>query len=160
MYLAVFGFGGSLEPIAIDLEMQKPCGISRNGTSYGGVAMIEFKGAYFNKTTNESKSVLVQFDGVLLHVWQITDPFCRLLTSDVFTLSAPLRKAKRSIKLPNGGRIETSDIKAFITLQSNCQANLNNYANRLLSQRRLLWLVCGFALLAGTLLLLNMVHLG
>lgn len=78
--------------------------------------MIQFKGAYFNKATRESKSVLVQFDGILLHIWQMTDPFCRLLTSDVFTLQPAIGKGKRCIKLPNGGKIETADITAFSLL--------------------------------------------
>ncbi len=80
--------------------------------------MIQFKGAYFNRATKESKAVLVQFDGVLLHIWQMTDPFCRLLTSDVFTLQPTFGKKKRCIKLPNGGKIETDDLSAFSSLMA------------------------------------------
>ena len=61
--------------------------------------------------------VLVQFDGVLLHVWHMKDPFHRLLTSDVFRLPPSMGKRKRYIKLPNGGRIETDDFNALSTLQ-------------------------------------------
>lgn len=118
--------------------------------------MIEFKGAYFNKATNESKTVLVQFDGVLLHVWQMTDPFCRLLSSDVFSLQPPIGKGKRYIKLPNGGKIETEDINAFVSLYANYRCRLGAGTLRLLSKPKALWIACGIFALAGAYILINM----
>lgn len=117
--------------------------------------MIEFKGAYFNKTTNESKTVLVQFDGVLLHVWQMADPFCRLLSSDVFSLQPPIGNSKRCIKLPNGGKIETEDINAFVSLHAKYRCRFGANTPRLLLERAL-WFACGLSALAGAYILINM----
>jgi len=115
--------------------------------------MIQFKGAYFNKATKESKSVLVQFDGVLLHIWQTADPFCRLLTSDVFTLQPAFGNGKRYIKLPNGGKIETDDISAFSSLHS---SRSSIYAGRkwISPQYRLAFLAGACIALSGILYLL------
>lgn len=118
--------------------------------------MIEFKGVYFNKATNESKTVLVQFDGVLLHVWQMADPFCRLLSSDVFSLQIPIGKGKRYIKLPNGGKIETEDINAFVSLHAKYRCRFGTNSPRLLSNRNALWIACGLFALAGAYFLINM----
>ena len=119
--------------------------------------MIEFKGAYINKLTDESKSVLVQFDGVLLHVWHIADPFYRLFVSDVFTLKLSLARGKRCIKLPNGGTIETDDTHALVMLDANYRALDGTDYNRLLSHRNIIYLACGFILLAGTCYLFNLI---
>ncbi len=81
------------------------------------IHMIEFKGAYCRRPAEKSIAVTVQFDGVLLHVWHLSDPFCRLLSSDVFQLSAFPGKNRRCIKLPHGGRIETDDLNALAMLQ-------------------------------------------
>jgi len=118
--------------------------------------MIEFRGAYFNKSTDESKSVLVQFDGVLLHVWHLADPFCRLLTSDVFSLKPSIVSGKRCIKLPNGGKIETDDTNALVLLDANCRSLMGANYNRLLSQRNILFFACGFIVLAGAYFLFNL----
>ena len=116
--------------------------------------MIEFKGAYYNGGTQKSKSVLVQFDGILLHIWQLADPFCRLLTSDVFRLQPALGKGKRYIKLPNGGKIETDDIGAFSSLQASRRSK--QAARQWLNPRWWFpWLVGGGLALAGILMLLK-----
>lgn len=115
--------------------------------------MIQFKGAYFNKATRESKSVLVQFDGILLHIWQMTDPFCRLLTSDVFTLQPAIGKGKRCIKLPNGGKIETSDITAF-SLLSDSRRSYCTKPRWVTVQWRMIWLAGAVAALTVVLVLL------
>ena len=124
------------------------------GDNIYGAWMIQFKGAYFNRATKESKSVLVQFDGVLLHIWQMTDPFCRLLTSDVFTLQPSFGKRKRYIKLPNGGKIETDDIAAFSSLTAS-RRSLHTGRAWFFSQLPLIWFVGVGALLA---LVLIFVH--
>ena len=80
--------------------------------------MIEFKGTYSNESDNESHVVLVQFDGVLLHIWHLSDPFYRLLSSDVFHLGYIRMRKMHRIKLPNGGRILTDD-DAAISLLNN-----------------------------------------
>lgn len=117
--------------------------------------MIEFKGDYFNKTTNETKTVLVQFDGVLLHVWQMADPFCRLVLSDVFSLQTPIGKGKHYIRLPNGGKIETEDINAFVSLYAKHHPRFGANHFGWLSKRNALWIACGISTLAGAYILIN-----
>ena len=78
--------------------------------------MIEFKGSYFQSSRSKPTPVLVQFDSVLLHVWHLSDPFYRLFSSDVFHISKSLTKKCRHIKLPNGGRIITDDLKSLALL--------------------------------------------
>lgn len=87
--------------------------------------MIEFKGAFYKNKTMPSQSVLVQFDGVLLHVWHMSNPFHRIISSDVFDLPSSMGRKTRYIKLPNGGRIETDDLQALKLLQSNCRPRLS-----------------------------------
>jgi hypothetical protein len=79
--------------------------------------MIEFEGTYSHESSSDSHSVLVQYDGTLLHIWHLSDPFYRLLTSDVFHLSCKQFGGNHRIKLPNGGRIETADHDAMILLR-------------------------------------------
>lgn len=81
--------------------------------------MIEFNGTYRHESSNDSQAVLVQFDGVLLHIWHVADPFYRLLSSDVFQLDFSRLSGACRIKLPNGGHVETHDQDAFIRLQDN-----------------------------------------
>jgi len=83
--------------------------------------MIEFKGAFYKNKTMPSQSVLVQFDGILLHIWHMSNPFHRILSSDVFDLPSSMGRKRRYIKLPNGSRIETDDVQALSLLQSNCR---------------------------------------
>ncbi|MBI5061976.1 MAG: hypothetical protein HZB87_00465 [Desulfatitalea sp.] len=74
--------------------------------------MIEFKGLYRPSAQNEAVGVLVQYDGLLLHVWHLSEPFHRLVTSEQFDIVLSFTKTHRTIKLANGGRIETSDREA------------------------------------------------
>ncbi|MBT8340135.1 MAG: hypothetical protein HKP58_08435 [Desulfatitalea sp.] len=80
--------------------------------------MLEFKGTYFQRMKSKATVVLVQYDGVLLHVWHLSEPFCRLFSSDVFQICAPLFTAHQIIKLPNGGRIETDNGRALEELSA------------------------------------------
>jgi hypothetical protein len=83
--------------------------------------MIEFKGAFYKSKTSPPQSVLVQFDEVLLHVWNISYPFHRILSCDDFEIPISLRQRQSCVKLPRGGRIETDDTKALALLKSSCQ---------------------------------------
>lgn len=78
--------------------------------------MIEFRGTYCDRSNSKSLVVLVQFDGVLLHVWHQSDPFYRILSCDAFQIATSLVKGQRCIKLSNGDRILTDDITAADTL--------------------------------------------
>jgi len=105
--------------------------------------MIEFKGAFYKSKTTPSQSVLVQFDGVLLHIWHMSNPFHRILSSDVFDLPCSMGRKRRYIKLPNGGRIETDDIQALTLLQSNCRPWLANKVQGILPQSHAVPLIVG-----------------
>lgn len=83
--------------------------------------IIEFKGTYHQGSDDRSMVVLVQFDGVLLHVWHQSDPFYRIVSCDVFQIAGSLTKRRRCIKLSNGDRILTDDIPALRAL-SQCHA--------------------------------------
>ena len=98
--------------------------------------MIEFKGAFYKNKTMPSQSVLVQFDGVLLHIWHLSNPFHRILSSDVFDLPSSMGRKTRYIKLPNGGRIVTDDLQALQLLQSNCRPRLSTKISGVLPNRQ------------------------
>ncbi len=98
--------------------------------------MIEFKGTYSPQKNQDKIAVLVQFDGVLLHVWHLAEPFYRLLSSDVFQLPWSLSKGQRCIKLPSGGKIETDDQDALTLLRSKCLSLLGGaYSNHFIQNR-------------------------
>lgn len=84
--------------------------------------MIEFKGTYFQQMKSNAMDVLVQYDGVLLHVWHLADPFYRLTSSDVFHVAGSGFKPHHVIRLPNGGRIETDNGQAVDLLQQHHEA--------------------------------------
>jgi hypothetical protein len=80
----------------------------------GEFKVIEFKATYHYRTKADSIEVLVQYDGVILHVWHLSEPFHRLVSSDEFQIAKPILPANRhTIKLSNGGRIRTDDRQAF-----------------------------------------------
>jgi hypothetical protein len=80
--------------------------------------MIEFKGAFYKNKTSPPQLVLVQFDEVLLHVWNISYPFHRILSSDDFSIPVNPIHRRLYVRLPRGGRIETDDAKALALLKS------------------------------------------
>ena len=86
--------------------------------SESGSGMIEFNGAYYKSKTAASQKVLVQFDGVLLHIWNISSPFHRVLSSGTFRLPFSLGRHRSWVKFPNGSRIETDDIQALVSLKA------------------------------------------
>ena len=86
--------------------------------------MIELRGVYFKSKSSPPQSVLVQFDGISLHIWNMTSPFHRILSIDVFRLPFNLGQKRCWIKLPNGSRIETDDIQALAALKSSCRSPL------------------------------------
>jgi hypothetical protein len=78
--------------------------------------MIEFQLA-----GSESTLVLIQYDGVILHVWHLAEPFHRLAFSDVFKISSSFSKKQHTIKLPNGGKIDSMDQTAMALLCKECK---------------------------------------
>jgi hypothetical protein len=67
----------------------------------------------------------------------------------VFFLQPSIRKGKRCIKLPNGGKIETEDTNAFDSLCANYRCPFGAANPGLLSKRNTLWIACGLSALAG-----------
>lgn len=86
--------------------------------------MIEFNGAYYKNKSSPPQSVLVQFDGALLHIWNISSPFYRIQSSDAFRVPLVLGQRRCWVRLPNGGRIITNDIQALGALKSSCRSVL------------------------------------
>lgn len=75
--------------------------------------MIEFKGKYYQYGKSNFVDALIQYDGVLLHVWHLSEPFHRLFSSDEFHLDRSIFRNATILKLPNGGRVETEDNQAL-----------------------------------------------
>jgi hypothetical protein len=86
--------------------------------------MIEFKGAYYKNKSSPPQSVLVQFDGALLHVWNMSSPFYRIQSSDAFRVPLVLGRRQCWVRLLNGGRILTNDIQALCELKSSYRSAL------------------------------------
>ena len=81
--------------------------------------MIELKGSLQQGDRNKVLPVLVQFDGDLLHVWHLADPFYRLLSSDDFSIMvAGFGRPGGVIKTPSSHiHIETDDLHALQELK-------------------------------------------
>jgi len=76
--------------------------------------MIEFKGTYHQFSKADPVAVLVQYDGLILHVWHISEPFHRMTSSDNFNIHKPFAaRGHHSIKLPNGSCIKTENRHAL-----------------------------------------------
>jgi hypothetical protein len=104
--------------------------------------MIEFKGIYYKNKNTPCQSVLVQYDGVLLHVWHMANPFHRILASDVFSVPGSICNGKRLIRLPNGAKIETDDVRAHVLLQSKTRNAMSGEIHGASAQRYMrIWLL-------------------
>ena len=114
--------------------------------------MIECKGAYHRTKTSPAQRVLVQFDGVMLHVWHMSDPFYRILASDVFRVQRAIGKGQYYIKLPNGGTIETDDADAVFSLKSCNQSFMVNVSQGILSWRHNFTVILGTIAAIGAIL--------
>jgi hypothetical protein len=117
--------------------------------------MIEFKGTYRNESDNESHVVLVQYDGVLLHIWHISDPFYRLLSSEVFRLGYARLNRMHRIKLPNGGRILTDDDAAISMLKKRHRDRSHGLLENSLVLRGIAALLLSLVVFAGAWMVLN-----
>lgn len=117
--------------------------------------MIEFKGTYLNESDNKSHVVLVQFDGVLLHIWHLSDPFYRLLSSDVFHIGYARPNRMHRIKLPGGGRILTDDDAAISMLRKRHGAWGHRLLNNSMLIRSIAALLLCFVVFAGAWMVLD-----
>jgi hypothetical protein len=117
--------------------------------------MIEFEGTYRNESGDESHVVLVQYDGAVLHIWHISDPFYRLLSSEVFHLGYERLNRMHRIKLPNGGRILTDDDAAISLLRKRHRDRPHGMLKNSLLLRGIAALLLSFVVFAGAWMVLN-----
>jgi hypothetical protein len=88
--------------------------VTQNGNmNTGNKFMLEFKGLYRKREQTDPVSVLVQFDGNVLHIWHQADPFYRITTCSDFSISTNQTKSIGRIKLNNGDAIETNDLQVL-----------------------------------------------
>ncbi len=59
---------------------------------------------------------MVQFDGLFLHVWHLSEPFHRVTTCDRFEIVLSDNKLEHCIRLGSGARVETMDAGALMRL--------------------------------------------
>ena len=119
------------------------------------IDMIEFKGTYFNESDKESRVVLVQFDGALLHIWHLSDPFYRLLSSDAFHVGYVRFNRMHRIKLPNGGRILTDDDAAISLLRKRNRVWVDRLLKNSMLIRGIAALLLTVVVFAGACMVLN-----
>lgn len=113
--------------------------------------MIEFKATYHPRPKTDSVDVLVQYDGVILHVWHLSEPFHRLISSDEFQIAkAVFTRTDQTIKLPNGGRIKTDDRIAFEHLSDTLKGTAG-HGTYVLTHSWILALIGSMALAIGLL---------
>ncbi len=75
--------------------------------------MTTFKAAYFDGRTSRSLPVDVEFDGAALHIRTSDGSVFLHALLDQCTVEPPLGTGVRSIRLPDGGLLETEDRGAF-----------------------------------------------
>jgi hypothetical protein len=85
--------------------------------------MIEFKATYQLCSKADPIAVLVQYDGMVLHIWHTSEPFHRLALSDEFHVRKSFSgQARNAVRLPNGSRILTDDRSAIEQLSLKMRA--------------------------------------
>jgi len=80
--------------------------------------MIEFKGTYFDGRSSKAYAVSIQSDGQRIRIAGNADGLPLLFPLGKCRLTPPLGRTRRSILLPNGGRCDTADLRAFGKLES------------------------------------------
>jgi hypothetical protein len=87
--------------------------------------MIEINGFYYKKAqNNKTIPVLVQFDGRLLHVWHLSDPFYRVRTSKEFRICSSKNEALKMIRFQDGACIETDNHEILDRLNASSQSSM------------------------------------
>jgi hypothetical protein len=74
--------------------------------------MIELKGKYYDTSNRNPLAVLVQYDGQMLHVWHLSDPFYRLRSGSEFMVKS-MKNRGQIIKFSDGSCIETENNDAL-----------------------------------------------
>jgi hypothetical protein len=117
--------------------------------------MIEFKGTYSNESDDTSHVVLVQYDGLLLHIWHLSDPFHQILSSDMFHLGYTRMNKMHRIKLPNRGYVLTDDDAAISVLRKRHVARSHRSLKNSMLLCGIAVLLLGFAVFTGAWMVLN-----
>lgn len=79
--------------------------------------MIEFKGTYFDGQSSKAHTVSIYFDGQRIRISGKADGLPLIYSLGECRLTPPLAKTRRSVLLPNGGRCDTHDRRAFGKLE-------------------------------------------
>jgi hypothetical protein len=87
--------------------------------------MIELNGFYYKKAQNsEAIPVLAQFDGRLLHVWHLSDPFYRVRTSKKFRICSTKNETLKTIRFQDGACIETDNLEILDRLDASARSSI------------------------------------
>lgn len=105
--------------------------------------MIEFEGVYFDGVHSKAEPVTVVFDGVALSVRGRRDNFAGFnIPLHLCTINPPLGNTRRSLRLPDGGLIETDDLGAVASVERLSGGNRGMRAVHFLESRWPLVIVC------------------
>ena len=80
--------------------------------------MIEFKGIYFDGQSSRAHVVRIYSDGQQIRISGDIDSKPLSFALRECQLTPPLGKTRRSVLLPDGGRLDTYDLRAFRMLES------------------------------------------
>ena len=80
--------------------------------------MIEFKGIYFDGQSSRAHAVRIYSDGKQIRISGDIDSMSLSFALQECQLTPPLGKTRRSVLLPDGGRLDTYDLRAFGMLES------------------------------------------
>lgn len=111
--------------------------------------MIELKGIYYNDSKHSPVAVLVQFDGQVLHVWHLTDPFFRLRSSSRFVIKHIKKKAEKIIKFPDGAYIESENVEALDMLTQKINRKCTSKSQTTCSKATIIFIAVLILLLIG-----------
>ena len=110
--------------------------------------MIEFEGVYFDGIHSKADIVKVIFDGVAFSIRGGED-FPQLnIPLNLCAVNALLGRTRRSIRLPDGGLLETEDLEAIAALERFTGGNRGMRVVHFLESHWPVVLVCVIALAA------------
>jgi Zn-dependent protease with chaperone function len=108
--------------------------------------MIEFKGVYFDGIHSKAEPVTVIFDGAAFLIRGRDDFSGFNVPAHMCTINPPLGNTRRSVRLPDGGLIETEDMGAIASVERLFGGNRGMRAVHFLESQWPVVLVCVIAL--------------
>ena len=108
--------------------------------------MIEFEGVYFDGIHSKARPVTVVFDQAALNIRGRGEFAGFSVPFHLCTINPPLGNTRRSIKLPDGGLIETDDLGTVAVMERLSGGNRGMRAVHFLESRWPVVLVCLIAL--------------